>query len=282
VLTLFDKRVCDHVWEEQASTVTYFGTSHIGESTPNCNVNWYTSARVLSDELPTAAFSRPRTPRRSVKKVQMNNTNLTVQIKQIIGASIAVERQLLTDATVVSEVARVSEVLVEALGKGNKSLFFGNGGSAADAQHLAAEFVGRFGFDRPALPALALSVNSSCVTAVGNDYGFDLIFARQIEAFGRPGDVAIGISTSGLSRNVIRGISLAKQIGLRTVALTGATGGKLKSTAEHCICVPSKATARIQECHILLGHIISELVEQKLFREHSEPSQSHQMPRANV
>jgi D-sedoheptulose 7-phosphate isomerase len=149
---------------------------------------------------------------------------------------------------------------------GHKPLLFGNGGSAADAQHIAAEFVGRFGFDRPALPALALSVNSSCVTAIGNDYGFNLAFARQIEALGCPGDVAIGISTSGNSKNILCALTVAKQRGLHTVALTGDTGGILKGAADHCICVPSNITARIQECHILIGHIISELVEQAIFQ----------------
>jgi D-sedoheptulose 7-phosphate isomerase len=129
--------------------------------------------------------------------------------------------------------------------------------------------VGRFAFDRPALPALALSVNTSAVTAIGNDYGFDLVFARQIEALGRPGDVAIGISTSGNSLNVLQGIAVAKKGGLHTVALTGAAGGKLKTAADYCICAPSSETPRIQECHILIGHIISELVEQTIFHDKS-------------
>jgi len=153
--------------------------------------------------------------------------------------------------------------------KGNKVLLFGNGGSAADAQHIAAEFVGRFAFDRPALPALALSVNSSSVTAIGNDYGFDYIFARQIEALGRPGDSVIGISTSGNSLNVLRAMSVARQMGLHTIALTGCDGGKLKAEAEYCIGVPSNETPRIQECHIMIGHIMAELVEQAIFYEQS-------------
>jgi D-sedoheptulose 7-phosphate isomerase len=127
--------------------------------------------------------------------------------------------------------------------------------------------VGRFAFDRPALSALALSVNTSCVTAIGNDYGFDLIFSRQIEALGRPGDVAIAISTSGDSQNVLRAVSLAKGLGLHTVGLTGCTGGKLKNAVDYCICVPSNETPRIQECHILIGHIISELVEWSIFHD---------------
>jgi D-sedoheptulose 7-phosphate isomerase len=153
--------------------------------------------------------------------------------------------------------------------KGNKVLLFGNGGSAADAQHIAAEFVGRFAFERRALPALALSVNTSCVTAIGNDYGFDLVFSRQIEALGREGDVAIGISTSGNSQNVLQGLSAARKLGLSTVALTGCNGGKLKSAVDHCICAPSNETPRIQECHLLIGHIICELVERTIFPEQS-------------
>ena len=175
---------------------------------------------------------------------------------------------------VVTLVSKVSQALVEAFQRGNKVFLFGNGGSAADAQHIAAEFVGRFAFDRPALPALALNVNTSCVTAIGNDYGFDLVFSRQIEALAHPGDVAVGISTSGQSPNVIRAMSTAKKIGLHTVGLTGSSGKGLKEAVEYCICVPSAETPRIQECHILIGHIISELVEQTLFHEESRISRS--------
>src|SRR5882724_5561078 len=132
------------------------------------------------------------------------------RVRRSIQASLAVKELLLRNAEIVSIIAKVSELLVEAIKNGNKLVLFGNGGSAADAQHIAAEFVGRFAFDRPALPALALSVNGSCVTAIGNDYGFDLIFSRQLEALGRSGDVAIGISTSGNSPNVIKGLAAAK------------------------------------------------------------------------
>ncbi len=196
------------------------------------------------------------------------------RVSASIRASIAVKELLLRNAEVVSVIAKVSELLVDTVDKGNKVLLFGNGGSAADAQHIAAEFVGRFAFDRPALPALALSVNTSCVTAIGNDYGFDLVFSRQIEALARPGDMAIGISTSGNSSNVLHGLSTARKMGLCTVALTGCTGGKLKNAAEYCICAPSNETPRIQECHILIGHIISELVEETIFHEQSRVSRS--------
>ncbi len=183
-----------------------------------------------------------------------------------IKASIEAKERLLANTELISIIARVGETLVQALKQGNKVLLFGNGGSAADAQHIAAEFVGRFLFDRPPLPAVALPVNASCVTAIGNDYGFDVVFSRQIEALGRAGDVAIGISTSGNSPNVLNALSTARKMGLCAVALTGCTGGKLKDVVDYCICVPSNQTPRIQECHILLGHLISELVEDTLFR----------------
>ena len=198
-----------------------------------------------------------------------NTNNFEHRVSRSIQASIAVKELLLRSPEVVSVVAKVSELLVDAFREGNKVLLFGNGGSAADAQHIAAEFVGRFAFDRPALSALALSVNTSCVTAIGNDYGFDRVFSRQIEALARPGDVAIGISTSGNSLNVVRAVSVARNMGVHTVALTGCTGGELKNAVDHCICVPSTETARIQECHILIGHIISELVEQTIFDDES-------------
>lgn len=199
------------------------------------------------------------------------STNFEQRVRRSIEASIAVKQLLLGNAEIVASMARVSKILVEAFQRGNKPLLFGNGGSAADAQHIAAEFVGRFAFDRPPLPALALSVNTSAVTAIGNDYGFDLLFARQIEALGRPGDVAIGISTSGNSANVIQGMAAAKKLGLHTVALTGASGGKLKNAVDDCLRAPSDDTPRIQECHILIGHIISELVEETIFQRPSRP-----------
>jgi len=198
----------------------------------------------------------------------MKQTNdFEPRVSELIEASIATKQSLLRSTDVVLAVAKVSEVLVNALKQGNKALLFGNGGSAADAQHLAAELVGRFAFDRPALPALALSVNSSCVTAIGNDYGFDRVFSRQLEALARPGDVAIGISTSGNSSNVLNAMSTARKMGLHTIALTGGTGGNLQGSVDHCICVPSNETPRIQECHILIGHIIAELVEREIFHE---------------
>jgi D-sedoheptulose 7-phosphate isomerase len=196
------------------------------------------------------------------------------RITDLMAASIFTKQSMLSNSDLVTTIAKVSEILVASLRQGNKVVLFGNGGSAADAQHIAAELVGRFAFDRPALPALAFSVNSSCVTAIGNDYGFDQVFSRQVEALARAGDVAIGISTSGNSPNVLNAILAARKIGLRTIGLTGAGGGALAKSAEFCICAPSKETPRIQECHILIGHIISELVEREIFHEQSSVSRS--------
>lgn len=182
-------------------------------------------------------------------------------VKKSIEASIEAKRRLLEDEKFLTKAAEACSILVRSLKQGNKVLIFGNGGSAADSQHIAAEFVGRFAFERRALPALALSVNSSCVTAIGNDYGYDVVFSRQVEALGQAGDVAIGISTSGNSANVVRGIEAARGRGIHTIALTGAKGGKLESVVEICLKAPSDETPRIQECHILIGHILCELAE---------------------
>jgi D-sedoheptulose 7-phosphate isomerase len=190
------------------------------------------------------------------------SAQLQAVISQLIEDSIAVKQRLLRYTELCAEVA---EKLIQALKRGNKVLLFGNGGSAADAQHIAAEFVGRYYLDRPALPAHALTVNTSALTAIGNDYDYEHIFSRQIEAFGQAGDVAIGISTSGNSRNVIEALRAAKRKDMLAVALTGESGGQLKAAVDYCICVPSTDTPRVQEAHILVGHILSELVEQALF-----------------
>jgi D-sedoheptulose 7-phosphate isomerase len=183
-------------------------------------------------------------------------------IRQRIEESISVHREILRLTPVLAEVAAV---LVSAYKAGKKAIFFGNGGSAADAQHLAAEMVGKYLLDRRPIPALALTVNSSAVTAIGNDYGYELVFARQLQGLGNPGDVAIGISTSGNSANVVAGLKAAKEMGMHTIALTGEGGGKMKEVADHCIAIPSKVTPRIQEGHILVGHTLCELVERALF-----------------
>jgi D-sedoheptulose 7-phosphate isomerase len=186
-------------------------------------------------------------------------------VRDRIQRSIEVKQALLSDATFHDQVAQAALQIVRALRAGGKVLFFGNGGSAADAQHLAAEFTGRYLKERRALPALALHANSSAVTAIGNDYGFDLVFARQMEALGKEGDVAVGISTSGNSPNVLRALEVAKSKAIYTVALTGASGGLMKEVADCTLCVPSNETPRIQECHILTGHIICEIAEEMLF-----------------
>jgi D-sedoheptulose 7-phosphate isomerase len=186
-------------------------------------------------------------------------------------AGVAMHEALLENA-VVETVCRIADATVQALTRGHKVLLFGNGGSAADAQHLAAEFVGRFRNDRPGLPALALTVNSSVITALGNDYGFDKIFARQIEALGTPGDLVIGISTSGNAPNVIQGILTARAKAITTVGFTGHPGGRLKDIVDYCLCIPSADTGLIQEGHIVIGHTLCDIVEQALFgQEVAEP-----------
>jgi D-sedoheptulose 7-phosphate isomerase len=163
------------------------------------------------------------------------------------------------------KIVDAAQLIAECLKDGGKVLLFGNGGSAADAQHLAAEFVGRFVLERSPLPGIALTTDSSILTAVGNDYGFDQVFVRQVLALGRPKDVAIGISTSGNSPNVVKAVHAAAGCGLRTIGLAGRDGGALAKAVELAITVPSTNTARIQECHIAVGHVLCELVEGELF-----------------
>jgi D-sedoheptulose 7-phosphate isomerase len=188
-------------------------------------------------------------------------------VRDRIQSSINVKQALLKDSAFHDLVAQVAMQIVKSLRADGKVLFFGNGGSAADAQHLAAEFTGRYLRERRALPALALHANTSALTAIGNDYGFDFVFARQLEALGKEGDVAVGISTSGNSSNVVRAMEVAKSKSIYTVALVGASGGAMKELADCALCMPSNETPRIQECHILTGHLICEIVEQTLFDE---------------
>jgi D-sedoheptulose 7-phosphate isomerase len=195
----------------------------------------------------------------------MEQANMHALLRDRLKTSIAVKQALLLDDHYLDLVTRVALRITESLDSGGKVFFFGNGGSAADSQHLAAEFTGRYLKERRALPALALSVNTSSLTAIGNDYGFDLVFARQLEALGGPRDVAVGLSTSGNSPNVIRALEAAKLKSIYTVSLTGKSGGKLKNIADCTICMPSEETPRIQECHILTGHLICEIVEENLF-----------------
>lgn len=179
-------------------------------------------------------------------------------VESRIKESITVKKAFLKHAELV---AKAAKIIINSYKNGGKLVIFGNGGSAADAQHIAAEFIGRFAKERKSLPAIALSTDTSILTSIGNDYGFEYVFARQIEGLLKKGDIAIGISTSGNSPNVINGLKKAKEIGAKTIALTGGNGGKLKESSDICIIVPSFVTARIQECHITIGHIICELVE---------------------
>jgi D-sedoheptulose 7-phosphate isomerase len=187
------------------------------------------------------------------------------QIKDIIAASIAVKQSVLSDTELTGKIEAVTALVIKAFANGNKVLFCGNGGSAADAQHLAAEFSGRFYIDRNPLPSEALHCNSSYITAVANDYGYDVVYSRIVKGSGKPGDVLIALSTSGNSVNIMKALETAKEIGMISVGLTGAGGGKMKEICDHLINVPSNDTPRIQESHITIGHIICQLVEQELF-----------------
>jgi len=185
-------------------------------------------------------------------------------IRAIFEASAKVRDTFLAECA--ADLERVIDVVAGALRDGRKLLLFGNGGSAADAQHIAAEFVGRFLRERKPLPAIALTTDTSALTAIGNDYGFDDVFARQVRGLGTRGDVALAISTSGRSPNVLRAVEAAREIGLKVVALTGGDGGALAAAADVTLRVSaSTISARIQETHILIGHVICELVDQRLF-----------------
>ena len=187
------------------------------------------------------------------------------KIRQIIQASIETKEKILSDATLIDTIGKVVDLITAAFKNGNRVYFCGNGGSAADAQHLAAEFSGRFYTDRKALPAEALHCNTSYLTAVANDYGYDVVYARMIDGIGEKGDVLIGLSTSGNSANIIRAFEVAKEKGMITIAFTGITGGHMKSVSDYLINVPSADTPRIQESHITIGHIICQLVEENLY-----------------
>lgn len=187
------------------------------------------------------------------------------QIKNIITSSVQVKQDILQNEALLKTVEDCIAVIIKAFKNGNKVLFCGNGGSAADAQHLAAEFSGRFYTDRDALPAEALHCNTSYLTAVANDYSYDVIYSRLIKGIGNKGDVLVGLSTSGNSKNIFNAFEVAKQKGMTTIAFTGASGGTLKSLSDHLLNVPSTDTPRIQESHIMLGHIICQLVEAEYF-----------------
>ena len=187
------------------------------------------------------------------------------KIKDIIQASIAVKEQVLENEELLAIVAGTADTIVDALKRGNRIYFCGNGGSAADAQHLAAEFSGRFYTDRKALPAEALHCNTSYMTAVANDYSYDVVYARLIDGIGQTGDVLVGLSTSGNSSNIVKAFEVARSKGITTVGFTGTSGGVMKELSDYLINVPSLDTPRIQESHIMLGHIICQLVEENYF-----------------
>jgi D-sedoheptulose 7-phosphate isomerase len=187
------------------------------------------------------------------------------QIKDIVQSSITVKQAVLQDEALLKTVEDCIAVLVKAFKAGNKVLFCGNGGSAADAQHLAAEFSGRFYTDRDALPAEALHCNTSYMTAVANDYSYDVVYSRLVKGMGKKGDVLVGLSTSGNSTNIYKAFEVAKEKEMITIAFTGLTGGTMKPLTDYLINVPSTDTPRIQESHILLGHIICQLVEAEYF-----------------
>ncbi|MEO7923148.1 MAG: D-sedoheptulose 7-phosphate isomerase [Chitinophagaceae bacterium] len=190
---------------------------------------------------------------------------MSEKIRNIIQASIATKQQVLESAELITTIENVVDVITTAFKKGNRVYFCGNGGSAADAQHLAAEFSGRFYTDRKALPAEALHCNTSYLTAVANDYGYDVVYSRMIEGIGQAGDVLVGLSTSGNSANILKAFDAAREKGIPTVAFTGTTGGQMRSVSDYLINIPSSDTPRIQECHITIGHIICQLVEEKIF-----------------
>ena len=189
---------------------------------------------------------------------------LKEKIKSIIEKSIETKQEIQKDDYLIN-IIKISEIITNAFKSGNKVLFCGNGGSAADAQHLAAEFSGRFYKDRKALPSDALHCNTSYLTAVANDYTYEDIYSRIIEGPGVKGDVLIGISTSGNSKNIVKAFEVSKSLGVITVGLTGITGGNMKNVSDYIIQVPSNDTPRIQECHIMIGHILCEIVENNLF-----------------
>ncbi|MDX1955843.1 MAG: D-sedoheptulose 7-phosphate isomerase [Chitinophagaceae bacterium] len=187
------------------------------------------------------------------------------QIQEIISRSIDVKTALLSDESMIQKIGEAVNKITDAFSQGHRLYLCGNGGSAADAQHIAAEFTGRFYTDRKALPAEALHANTSYLTAVANDYSFEEVYARMVEGTLKPGDVLIGFSTSGNSTNIVNAFAAAKKMGVLTIAFTGASGGKLKELSDILLNIPSTDTPRIQESHIMVGHIICELVEKNMF-----------------
>lgn len=186
-------------------------------------------------------------------------------ITEHIRKSISVKESILSSPAVMTSIKDAATATVDAYKKGRKTLIAGNGGSAADAQHIAGEFVSRFYFDRPGIPSIALSTDTSIITAIGNDYGFDRLFERQVHAQGTEGDIFIGLTTSGNSENIVRALHACKEKGIKSIILTGRSGSKTSNLCDICINVPSEETPRIQESHILIAHIICCIVEEELF-----------------
>ncbi|MCW1359920.1 D-sedoheptulose 7-phosphate isomerase [Campylobacter sp. CCS1377] len=191
--------------------------------------------------------------------------NLNLYIKEHFKDSISVKEQILNDDNLVELIKKASLEVIKAYKNGNKTLLAGNGGSAADAQHIAGEFVSRFYFDRPGIASIALSTDTSILTAIGNDYGYENLFSRQVQAQGVKGDIFIGISTSGNSKNIIKALEVCKEKGIFSIGFSGASGGAMSELCDICIKVPSSCTPRIQESHIVIGHIICAIVEEELF-----------------
>jgi len=209
------------------------------------------TAKMTAKDPQTASIEYPATDAAQLRSRTVDELKVHIEV--------AIATQGLVD-----DIARSAAMIAAALGGGHKLLFCGNGGSAADAQHLAAEFTGRFLKERDPLPAIALHANTSSLTAVANDYGFDQVFAREVRAFGRPGDVLVGLSTSGNSANVLNAAGAAKDLEMKIISLTGRGGGRLADEADIALCVPSSSTPRIQEMHILIGHILCGLAEETL------------------
>ncbi|WP_416872722.1 D-sedoheptulose 7-phosphate isomerase [Helicobacter ganmani] len=191
--------------------------------------------------------------------------SLEVYVKNQIADSIATKQKILGNESLLQQIKQAGLKCIEVYKNGNKTLIAGNGGSAADAQHIAGEFVSRFYFDRPGIPSIALTTDTSILTAIGNDYGYEKIFARQLEANGVKGDLFIGISTSGNSKNILEALKVCKNKGIFSVGLSGESGGAMRELCDICIKVPSNTTPRIQESHILIGHILCAIVEEQLF-----------------
>jgi D-sedoheptulose 7-phosphate isomerase len=190
-------------------------------------------------------------------------------IENYINKTISLRDSILNNKDFLFDIETVCKICEKSLRSGGKIILAGNGGSASDAQHIAAELVGRFKFDRPALSSISLATDTSILTAIGNDYGFYQLFSRQIQAHGRPEDVFIGITTSGNSQNIIKAIQICAKMNIKTIAFTGGSGGEVREISDYCLCVPSAETGLIQEVHIMLGHILCEYIENKMFANYS-------------